>query len=398
MRSFKVISRFDVVPITLWLCVFLLMNNPWLRVLIGLITIGYFLSSNKYNLILWGVLVLVVLRPMNHSVPEVFEGSIIHVNTYGYVVEVEHSKVLVNTEEVLHLDDVITYTGEYVPISNNLSTFGYNKQLTYQKKGIYYEIYPTTIEIIHSKSIIHKLYVKCYELQDQMVMGLLFNVSEEENIFLSLGLGLTLFLMSLRKTLSQFINEKIVTIGLLVVVGYLYLSYSYEYALLRLLVYLLLELTSLKGKEKAAVNGLLLMVLMPSNVASVSFLLPFYFRLQNGLKRKKSETILGSWFIQSFYMNQVNPLMLVVFTFYRSIIGILFGIAFIQVLTGLPLITYLYPVLTYVSNFTNKFVLQGNVRGIGLVLYALLFEVLGNFKQKEILRIFLFILFMYLGL
>ena len=57
------------------------------------------------------------------------------------------------------------------------------------------------------------------ELQDQMVMGLLFNVSEEENIFLSLGLGLTLFLMSLRKTLSQFINEKMVTKGLLVVVG-----------------------------------------------------------------------------------------------------------------------------------------------------------------------------------
>lgn len=398
MQSLKILSAFDLLPVSLLVCLLILVENIWLRIIVGIASAIFFLRNNRKNIILWAFIVLLVLRPVSIKLNEVYEGRVIHVNSYGYVIQCHSMKVLLNTDEVLHLDDCVTYKGEYSRIANNLSTYGYNKQTSYAKKGIYYEIYPEKIEVVHGNGLIHRLYVRTLEINNEFIRSLLFNTGNEENVFLSLGFGVTLFLLELRKLCIHFFKERIVTVLMCFGVLYGYLRFSYEYALLRLLVSLLLMLVDVSSKDRAALNGLVLMVLMPSNVNSVSFILPFYFRIQNALRVKKTNTLLGSWFIQSFYMNQVNPIMLIVFTFFRQITGYLFGIGLLQVITGIPFFNLIIPVLDRVSGFTDLFVLKGSVKGIGIVLYYVLYCSFKVYKQKELLGMLLFMFFMITGL
>ncbi len=155
----------------------------------------------------------------------------------------------------------------------------------------------------------------------------------------------------------------------------------------------------LSKTEKTAVPVILILFLFPSAIMTPSFLIILICRLsrysyENGSKN----AFFLQMHVQSIFMHYADPFYTLLFPFLRILAGAACFTAWIDLFFPFLHMTAWTVVLNRMMEILSVFRIRGSCLGSGTVFYLLMLVSVRKYKNKQILRILLFLVFLRCGL
>ncbi|MFV0479746.1 MAG: ComEC/Rec2 family competence protein [Anaerorhabdus sp.] len=359
----------------------------------------------------WKTLGLMILCCFAMSLPNFLQGdfnvgTIVEMSSNSVVIQSAGRRVLVSNCHNCTFDDVIKVEGKIKTIESAQTNFGFQFSDWTKQHRVSSSIYATDNEIVrHGKTLRAQIYREIKKRTNQMeqdyLLKLIFNIHRKESGFellYQLGFGWYGFLILLRKILATFFIEKQVDRIELVFIVLSGLFYHWTFVIARVLIGKLVRYSSCTRQDKVALFGFLCWLFYPEKMMSLTFLIPFGFRLIQVLSFNKNRLVSLNFIfvIQSISFNQVN---LFFSLFYRAILkvmGVLYLLAgcqiYVQIFNShLAFIIFIQAV----EKISSLFIIHGNCVGWGIIPFCILQN---QQKRKGLYFSLSFLLFLRGGL
>ena len=172
--------------------------------------------------------------------------------------------------------------------------------------------------------------------------------------------------------------------------------YHFPLLLVQIVLYQGFQFTNISYKRKTGIITIILIILYPSEITSISFLLPTLYRYSFLFRKDKKYALLfNSFLLQSLIFQSLNPLKSIFYPFLSKVYGLLHLLSFIDLFCKTSLSLYLSSFLALVFEKIEIFTFKGSVVGSGMILFVIVLFVLR--KRESFYRIAIFLLFLFLS-
>lgn len=318
--------------IALFLFLFtLFLSHRWIVVTLLIVFLSLLKNIKERMVLLLCCSYLFLSTNIQMDKPLTYEGKIEQIKNGYYIVMVEHTRILMYTQEQLQYSDMISFEGNYEKINsiNNFYTFNFEKYS--HNQGINYSINPTTITLIrHKFNIQNIVYQNIQKISDdvrkQQFLELFiyqnFTNDKTMNKSISSSLCILASYSILLKLLSYFFHPRISEKILLFLYTLFGIFLGMPYVFFRLLLPKLPLIKTFETKERFGICMILGMLVYPRMVLQLQFLLPNVIMFYNIFERKSKGSIKFLLCIfQISFFHQVDIIELLFFQQFRLLYG-----------------------------------------------------------------------------
>lgn len=391
----------------LFLFGYLFLLFPSYRFIFGIIlTYCWVITYEKESLLLLWLFFFAIIIQTPRTPTEITRGTIVEVHSNSAIVQHNQTRVLISPCSECVLDDVVEIKGTLKEIESAPTTFGFQFSAWTKENNIDFSMYLQSLKIVEKgktpRSVIQrKILQETTEEERNFLMKLIFNIHQNNDEFpflQELGFGLYGFLTLSRKLLSLKLYPRKVQKVDFFLSSLAAFFYQFSFLATRLLISSALRLIPLSSKDRVGCFGFLCWLFFPEKLTSLSFIIPFGFRLiaQLPLNHKRIVNYNFVLIIQSFFFNQVTPLVVFFYPVIFKGMGFFYLLAWIEVgipkVNGGKIFNSFIPILEYLYSFH----LVGNFLGFGLIFFLLLQMV--QKRKKALFFLVSFLLFLYGGL
>ena len=191
------------------------------------------------------------------------------------------------------------------------------------------------------------------------------------------GIWLLLYVLKFFSTQEQ---RKIIKVVCLIILN---VFYHYPIILVYSLLYGLLQFIDIPTRIKILISSIVLLVLFPNALYSLSFQIPLIYRLQTLFTKSRRKIITGC-LIASICSIKFQSIQLLSFLFYpiiRYFMGFTWIMGFIHLYTGLDIVE----VVSLISRMISKIQsikIYGNIIGIGMLFLPMVYVSFKNHKFR----------------
>lgn len=370
--------------------------DKYLVILLVVAIIYLFFRVNKLSLIIF--LGLIIISHIPHNYNRVSTAKIVKINAKSYIAQTYHYNILVITKKKLNFGDQISFNEkllDHMTITDDL--FGFDDENYYRSYNIKYKLITDDLmvkehfdlkKIIYNKIINKNNYYKYF----------IFNIKDQnidDDLLYESGLGYYGLLFVVNKVLRIFLNEhktKRYSILFLALIA----IFDNSYGLFRLITYRLISLFIKDYKLSFAVANIILMLLLPYKVFSLSFILPFILGLVSIFRNK----IFNKWLIvtlfSSLFFYQVNIIKIIFFQFHQSLKGLMYFLSFILI-DHEGIYGWLIKYYRIFNHYLDLFIIRGNIGGLGIVVFIIITLIFKKFKFYQSSILIIMIIFLNIG-
>ena len=291
------------------------------------------------------------------------------IETYeNYVIaSIDHQKVLVYTDDIYFKGEKIEAIGNKKIISSlsnfNITTF----EEIMNQKNIKYYLNNEDVKIYKTNNIKRYMYEKITSFNDQYLLKIFYGFTNN-HLLVSSGLHYSYLNQCLLKLFPAFITNIILIL--------FSIMFPFKFPILRILLSNSIKcISNLSKKDRCGLLYVLCMLIYPSSIYSLSFIIPYIFNITFlFVSNKNTRKIINKcclFFLQFYYFYECNILSILFFGIYRNINNLLFIVGIVQLL--LPFSLKLNSLYIIIENiFTNySLFLYGHVSTILLILFIL---------------------------
>ncbi len=332
------------------------------------------------------------------------EGYVIDVNSNSYIISYKGNNTLLITDENLNYDDYIIFTGDVNKNEEFYSSFGFNFYEYYQNSNVKYQVFADDITLVsEGNSLRNKLFSYLNTIENDILKDLylkfLFNYNSDNlnDVLLKSGYQFNGLLLFLTFIFSFFLSDNNINIINVFVLIVFVLILGFNLVLYRLLLARILKVFNINKYDRFALNLILLLIVFPTQVLSLSVVFPFCFGIISLFyyEKGKSIGILTSMLIQSLYYFEFN---LLISIFYRSLIkiyGLIFCVLLIFIFNVELLQSYINIIVVFFQ-FIEDFsiIINGKVNIFVIIILLIIYSI----NKSFITCIFAFIAIMYFNL
>lgn len=331
------------------------------------------------------------------------QGVVSEVKNNYVIIENKGAKLLVYTKEKPILDSRISFEGSLVEISKDLGFYSFDFSNFMKRKGIEQCVYADSVQTIQQSSsfrgFLQSKVESVYDAEEQALLyQILFGIQSSEETFFS-GVSVSLigifYLISaaLKKVCYKKTRNR-VTLGITAILALL--SHG-RYLFVQRLLYSLCKSFHCSVRNAISYSYLIGLFLYPHALFSAGFLFPLCFRLSFLLSEDaKGFSSFFSFVTESILYQCVHPLRIFFFRYTSILQGILVLLAFFELFTAIPLVSYFGWYFT-LSKLLDSICLNGSLWGIGLLLFLLLMRGFKTFKYAYRYYAALFLIFLGFG-
>ncbi|SJZ90605.1 ComEC/Rec2 family competence protein [Anaerorhabdus furcosa] len=358
-------------------CFIILYFKEYSYVAVPFLVLLWFYKYRDLTVILLIILSGLIISSTNIPYATIYEGKIVQLTTNSIVIEHKGVRTLVSNCKIRDYDSIIQVEGKGNEIQSAPSSFGFSFETWAKQQSLNSSIYATTCHKVKEGTTIRRNFQKIIEQhpQKEYLNKTFFNVSSDREDFVgvlnAIGFPFVGFLLILRKLLRFFMYEKSIRWieGFLIFLNLLITGFSF--VSLRILFSYLCRFIHGDSKFRTGCFGFLCLLSNINQCTSLSFIIPFGFRLlQVTTNHKKIVRFLFICVIQSFFFSKIH----VGLVFFYFVIVLIQGLmtCYSILLLFFPFLgSSFYELLSSIVDLLHVFELTGNPKGFGLILYLL---------------------------
>jgi beta-lactamase superfamily II metal-dependent hydrolase len=351
---------------------------PWLAM--SVLPIVWILRTNDHSWVLLSLCMVLILVPrVSLKKPDFTVGRAMQVSQRYAVLQKGSQRLLVYTREPLLYDAEYRVSGDRQEVKRSYGFFRFNAENWAQQIGVHYSLSGDEPVLVKEhpglRSILQKKILACDEKIQPFLLKLLLNirpVEEEDSFLFSRGFSYAGILAAMDGILKYFIDRKRRRKVLFGIGCFFCIAYGFPFLLVQTLIFRLLSFTSLNRYQRCGLGLCLVMVLYPSMVTSVSFLIPAVYRISMIFEKRK---LTAGWLvllIQSVTSHTMEPVTSFFYPFLKQLFGCLWMLAGGMVFLPLPFFEPCMNMLNEILSILHLFEIPGSLFGPGLLFYVLL--------------------------
>ena len=306
-------------------------------------------------------------------------------NTYR-IIDVKSNYAIIENREnkiVVYTTSTLSYDAE-VEVSNHIYSFGYDSKFygfsLYQwakENDFTGYTYQSEVKIVRTHFSLRSWIQTQIDnvsdnLQKEMLYQIIFRIKnkgiditdiyEQSGFSYVAGVWLLLYLIKFFTTQQQ---RKIIKVICLIILN---IFYHYPIVLVYSLLSTLLRFFNLPQRVNILLSSIILLVIYPNAIYSLSFQIPLIYRLQNLFKISQRKILIAIIIacVCSIKFGSIQILSLLFYPVLRYLMGFTWIMGFVRLWTGLntvPLVGIVSKIFTKIQSIQ----LHGNIIGIGIV-------------------------------
>ncbi len=388
--------------ICLYLYLLIYEISPLISIIIIMFVILYRIKNWKALFFIF-ILIYFLVLPNHQDIPDFHEGRVIDIKENYVLVEHNYQKVLLYTHADLNYDEEITYLGDYQEIEPTYSFYSFNFKNYMKQKGVYYSCSVYDLDVVSEhhtlRNIVYKKIKKFDEEKTIYLKKIIFNIStsdfNELDILMNSGISLTGILYFIRFLLEKLIEEKRLNNDILCLNLILCIFYHFPFVLTQFLIFTFLKRFDFPYNTRIGLGYLVIMILYPKQITSISFLIPMLFRL---FRDKKEFRFLILSILQSILFHEISIFKLLFFRGFVLLSGLVSFCAWISIFIPLIPIKFILNIYEKCLALIDLLCIKGSPYGIIFILFILCFIPLLKTKKGIRITTGLYYLFIFLGL
>jgi competence protein ComEC len=334
------------------------------------------------------------------------EGMAVKVSSSYSILQNKFERIIVYTDEPLHYDSVYRIIGKKQKIKRENGFFRFDYAEWAASQGVKYTVGSDQISIIRDTvsfrgllqdQIERRTDTETVELMEKILLNISPSKDNADRWFYSNGFSYAGVLGMIEIILRQFMDRNkrsYVMAGICLVMN---LLYGFPLLLAESLMFRILKL---KNMDRFEVTGLGLagaMLLYPSQIFSVTFLIPAVYRICGCISpRDKACTFTAVLIIQSVLFQSMNPVQNLLYPFLQKFYGLLYLYFLAVLLCGsnpsIPLL------IDQASALIDTLDLSGSVLGSGTLFFLMIVFSMRRSKNFSKLALSALLLFQMCGL
>ncbi|MDD6259389.1 MAG: MBL fold metallo-hydrolase [Erysipelotrichaceae bacterium] len=349
----------------------------------------WLLRTKDKSVIVVGLLLITLWIPRyDASEIHMHTGKAEIVNGSYAILSDRKQKVLVYTDKPLYIDAEYKVEGPYQKITKENGFYRFDYERWASSYGVSYCADEGQISFVkkhHSfRSFLQNQIQKADEKDQPLLYRSLLNIrmkDYEEEWFYANGFSYVGILSILNVILARFIDWKKRNKILIAVSLFLIVVYRFPLLVVQSLLFRLLSYTDLDPKEKTGICLGIIMLVYPSQIYSLSFLIPALYRISVFFtEHRKLICFNGILMLQSVLLHAMNPVMNLCYRFLQKLYGLLWFLSLLSLFLPFVPIRLLDPFLSYILQVLSLFEIPGSMFGEGLLFFILL--VIVSLKKK----------------
>ena len=317
---------------------------------------------------------------------------IVDVKSNYAIIENQNKRIVVYTNTTLPFDADVEVSTHIYSFDNDSKFYGFSLYQWAKENCFSGYTYQSEIQVTQQhytmRSWVQKQIEKLDDnLKKEILYQVIFHIKNKgidiSDIFDQSGFsyiaGIWL-LLDVLKFFSTQEQRKIIKVVSLIILN---VFYHYPIILVYSLLYGLLQFIDIPTRIKILISSIVLLVLFPNALYSLSFQIPLIYRLQT-LFTKSFRKIITACTIAGICSIKFQSIQLLAFLFYsiiRYFMGFTWIMGFIQLYTGLNIVE----VLSLISKMISKIQsikIYGNIIGIGLLFLPMVYVSFKNHKFR----------------
>lgn len=340
----------------------------------------------------------------NISYQKIGYGTVDKIYNNAYLINNGSYRVLLKTKKVLNYDEKIIFNkNELKKINYDLYSYGFNQKTYYLSKNIQYVLKTNDYSIEKSFSL-RSILKKFIDGKEQNIANYynyfifgIKNISLYDELNDSIGLSYYGLKLILNKILKIFCDRKRAKIYSSLIM-LLFFIFNPSFNLFRII---LINFLSIKIKEKNELIGysyLILIILFPFKIYSISFIFPYVLSIFNVFKSKFLNNKTLIILMTSYFFNSINILKMLFFNFFQIINGFMFILSFLFLFNSF-IFEFFIIIYKNILNFLNYnfFEIYGKINILGIIIFLMLSMFFDKIKFIKKQYILIFVLFFNLS-
>lgn len=385
------------------LCFFLLCREYFLWCSLILCTVFWYLRTKDTSWILVvGLLLCFMIPRYDTSYPSMLHGKALTVKNNYTVLANGSQRVLVYTDGPMELDGEYQIHGTYKKILISKGFFRFDTSNWARGMGAYYSISTEDCSLVQERNTIrHCIQKKIETIEDdnmkEQLYHILLNIAEKDNDndFLSNhGFSYASMLLLLNTILKYFVEQKKRNRIMIMLTVLLIVIYHSPMLLIQSLLFRIVHKWKWNTAQKTSLCLILVLLLYPGSLLSLSFLIPACYRLSFLIEKNRKKTIFFVILcLQSIFLHHMNLVEMLLYPINLLSMGILWEIGiFVMFLPWLPFVQFC-DAMNALNSWVTIFTVYGSLLGLGLPIFCLLCSCFSS--RKHVIEIYIAILFLF---
>ncbi len=394
----------NILYLSIILFLFLLVYEKFpILAYIATLLLWYNKTKDKSILFVCILLLTFLIPRYDLSYPTMQTGTVTKVSNRYSILTNGNQSILVYTNQPLLYDSQYTITGEFQEIQSTPGFYTFDFQTYARKHGYAYQTTEQNIKLLKTGHSFRTFLQQSINdsPNKEILSKLLLNYTEESDQdawYTTHGFTYAGMIVLLNQLLKYFLIKKHRDKLILFMIIIFCMIYRFPLLLVTLLMQKLLSYTKLTNKQKTGFVTTIAMILYPTEITSITFLLPCIFRYSGlFLSEQKEKQFFLSSLTQSILFHQVQPIQSICYPILQKLYGFLWIIAFMDTIFHTTMISLCNPLLTCLHQFLNLFVIKGSCIGTGTIFFLLLILTFRSYKHAFRIINVIFYLFLLSG-
>ncbi len=362
----------------------------------------YILRTRDRTVFFFIILLSLSLIPHTRTdYPKVQQARVVSVSASSFIAEGNGCRFIVRYDEPPAPDSEIALSGRFEKNESSAHFFGMDFSDWNERRGIYYAIRPASLTVIKEHHTFRSfLYHRIIRMNDPSLKSLCFkmllgiNDPDEESFFYRCGFSLSGIIMLVREVLGRFCNERKRNRIVFILTCVLFIAYGFPLLLFQSLVSAVLKKMDQRQDVRVGIGMIIVMLVYPESVCSAAFLLPSCFRLCALEKtNRKLKGFYLSCLLQSYLFQGFNPLVSLLFSYLRPLLGAGWFLALGCVVTGRHDPLKLLRMMNESITLLDRFFLPGSIMGLGTLFYLAI--LISLHSRKHLIHYAVILLFVF---
>ena len=317
---------------------------------------------------------------------------IVDIKSNYAIIENQDHRIVVYTNTTLPFDAEVEVTQHIHSFDYDSKFYGFSLYQWAKENGFSGYTYQSEIQVTQQyftlRSWVQNQIEKLDDnLKREILYQIIFHIKNKgidiSDIFDQTGfsyIASVWLLLYVLKFFSTQRQRKIVKVLCLIVLN---LFYHYPIILVYSLLYGLLQFADIPTRVKILISSIVLLVIFPRALYSLSFQIPLIYRLQT-IFSKAHRKIITACLIGSICSIKFQSIQLLSFLFYpiiRSFMGFTWIMGFIQLYTGLNIVEVLSLISKMISKIQSIKIYE-NIIGIGILFLPMVYALFKQYKFR----------------
>ena len=364
------------------------MQGPY-KFYVILLCILYWFRHHSVRICLWLSFILCITYLPRFDLLKSDVYRIIDVKSNYAIIENRENRIVVYTTSTLPFDAEVEVINHIHSFEYDSKFYGFSLYQWAKENKFSGYTYQSEITIIQQRFTLRSWVQKQIDkvsdnLQKEMLYQIIFHIKSKgidiTDIYEQSGFSYVAGIWSLLYVIKFFTTQqqrKIIKVLCLIVLN---IFYHYPIVLVYSLSYALLQFFDIPTRVKILLSSIVLLVIYPNAIYSLSFQIPLIYRLQNMFttSQRKILTAIIVAGVCSIKFNFIQILSLLFYPVLRYFMGFTWVMGFVQLWTGFDMV-HLVEIVSKAVVKIQSIKLYGNIFGIGIVFPLFMYR---NLKHK----------------